>query len=79
MPWYNEKRLVSRPSVLSRGIASMAFYGTMTSIPKTSSFDADDPKRITSIIDWQATLVYPMFLTAAHPALLDSTALSQKA
>ncbi|WEW56950.1 hypothetical protein PRK78_002409 [Emydomyces testavorans] len=33
--------------------------------------EANDPKRISCIIDWQATPVYPMFLVASHPALLE--------
>lgn len=33
--------------------------------------DKDDPTRITSIIDWQAVPIYPNFLAAHHPALID--------
>ena len=33
--------------------------------------DANNPSQITSIIDWQAVPIYPMFLTAHHPSLVD--------
>ena len=33
--------------------------------------DPDNPSQITSIIDWQAMSIYPMFLAAHHPSLID--------
>jgi hypothetical protein len=31
----------------------------------------DDPTQITSIIDWQAIPIYPIFLVAHHPSLIE--------
>lgn len=33
--------------------------------------DVNNPSQITSIIDWQAVPIYPMFLAAHHPSLVD--------
>ncbi|KAE8150026.1 hypothetical protein BDV25DRAFT_129895 [Aspergillus avenaceus] len=33
--------------------------------------DEKDPTKITSIIDWQAVPIYPMFLIAHHPSLIE--------
>ncbi|PLB50315.1 hypothetical protein P170DRAFT_380891 [Aspergillus steynii IBT 23096] len=33
--------------------------------------DEDSPTKITSIIDWQAVPIYPVFLIAHHPSLID--------
>ncbi|KAJ9297731.1 hypothetical protein DTO217A2_8554 [Paecilomyces variotii] len=33
--------------------------------------DADNPSQITSIIDWQGVPIYPMFLAAHHPSLIE--------
>ncbi|OOF98897.1 hypothetical protein ASPCADRAFT_513042 [Aspergillus carbonarius ITEM 5010] len=33
--------------------------------------DRDNPTQITSIIDWQAIPIYPMFLIAHHPSLIE--------
>lgn len=33
--------------------------------------DTEDPSQITSIIDWQAVPIYPMFLIAHHPSLIE--------
>jgi Phosphotransferase enzyme family. len=33
--------------------------------------DKDNPTKITSIIDWQTVPIYPMFLIAHHPSLIE--------
>ncbi|KAB8273109.1 kinase-like domain-containing protein [Aspergillus minisclerotigenes] len=33
--------------------------------------DQDEPTKITSIIDWQAVPIYPIFLVAHHPSLIE--------
>lgn len=33
--------------------------------------DKNNPSQITTIIDWQAVSLYPMFLAAHHPSLID--------
>jgi hypothetical protein len=33
--------------------------------------DKDNPTQITSIIDWQAIPIYPIFLVAHHPSLIE--------
>jgi hypothetical protein len=33
--------------------------------------DKDNPTKITGIIDWQAVPIYPMFLVAHHPSLIE--------
>lgn len=33
--------------------------------------DANDPTKITRIIDWQAVTIYPLFLTACYPSAID--------
>lgn len=35
------------------------------------SVNTEDPSQITSIIDWQAVPIYPMFLIAHHPSLVE--------
>ncbi|KAL3443043.1 kinase-like domain-containing protein [Aspergillus insuetus] len=35
--------------------------------------DTENPSKVTSIIDWQGVPVYPMFLIAHHPSLIEYT------
>ena len=39
--------------------------------PHLNQFNPDNPSQITSIIDWQSVPIYPMFLAAHRPSLID--------
>ncbi|PKX96504.1 uncharacterized protein P174DRAFT_79870 [Aspergillus novofumigatus IBT 16806] len=43
----------------------------MTYTQVTFFVDKDNPTQITSIIDWQAVPIYPIFLVAHHPSLIE--------